>query len=44
MTAVIFCVALAITGVLTPAEASVRFVNSNVILFVAIFIIGGTLF
>lgn len=44
VTAMIVCVALAITGVLTPAEAFAGFVNSNVILFVAMFIIGGALF
>lgn len=44
LTAMIVCVALAITGVLTPAEAFEGFVNSNVILFVAMFIIGGALF
>lgn len=44
LTAMIVCVALAITGVLSPAEAFEGFVNSNVILFVAMFIIGGALF
>ncbi|WP_197054822.1 SLC13 family permease [Paracoccus sp. PAMC 22219] len=44
LTAMIVCVALAITGVLTPAEAFEGFVNSNVILFVSMFIIGGALF
>lgn len=44
LTAMIVCVVLAITGVLTPAEAFEGFVNSNVILFVAMFIIGGALF
>ncbi|WP_108502550.1 SLC13 family permease [Paracoccus indicus] len=44
LTAMIVCLALAITGVLSPAEAFEGFVNSNVILFVAMFIIGGALF
>ncbi|WP_378949558.1 SLC13 family permease [Paracoccus sp. R86501] len=44
LTAMIVCLSLAITGVLSPAEAFEGFVNSNVILFVAMFIIGGALF
>ncbi|MDP5307288.1 SLC13 family permease [Paracoccus spongiarum] len=44
LTAMIVCVCLTLTGVLSPAEAFEGFVNSNVILFVAMFVIGGALF
>lgn len=44
LTAMIVCVALALTGVLDVREAFAGFVNSNVILFVDMFIIGGALF
>lgn len=44
VTAMIMPVALILTGILTPAEAFSGFVNNNVILFAAMFVIGGTLF
>lgn len=44
VTAMLMPVALILFGILTPAEAFSGFVNSNVILFAAMFIIGGTLF
>lgn len=44
LTAMIVCVALVLTGVLDSGEAFDGFVNSNVILFVDMFIIGGALF
>lgn len=44
LTAMIVCVALVLTGVLDAGEAFDGFVNSNVILFVDMFIIGGALF
>ena len=44
VTAMIMPVALVLTGILTPAEAYSGFVNNNVILFTAMFVIGGTLF
>ncbi|WP_341644601.1 SLC13 family permease [Thauera sp. SDU_THAU2] len=44
VTAMIVCLGLALTGVLNPKEAFAGFVNSNVILFVGMFIIGGALF
>lgn len=40
----IVCISLILTGVLDPAEGFAGFVNSNVILFVDMFIIGGALF
>ena len=43
VTAMLMPVALILFGILTPAEAFSGFVNSNVILFAAMFIIGGTL-
>lgn len=44
MTAMIVCLALVLTEVLTPAQAFAGFVNTNVILFVGMFVIGGALF
>lgn len=44
LTAMIVCVGLVLTGVLDAGEAFEGFVNSNVILFVDMFIIGGALF
>ncbi|WP_299905161.1 SLC13 family permease [uncultured Paracoccus sp.] len=44
LTAMIVCVALVLTGVMDAGEAFDGFVNSNVILFVDMFIIGGALF
>ncbi|MDO5612532.1 MAG: SLC13 family permease [Paracoccus sp. (in: a-proteobacteria)] len=44
LTAMIVCVALALTGVLDARTAFAGFVNNNVILFVDMFIIGGALF
>ncbi|MBA4491559.1 SLC13 family permease [Paracoccus sp. S1E-3] len=44
LTAMIVCVSLVLTGVLDAGEAFDGFVNSNVILFVDMFIIGGALF
>ena len=44
LTSMIVCVGLNLTGVLTIKEAFEGFVNGNVILFVAMFIVGGALF
>ena len=44
LTAMIVCVGLVLTGVLDAGEAFDGFVNSNIILFVDMFIIGGALF
>lgn len=44
LTAVIVCLALVLTGVLDSKTAFRGFVNNNVILFVAMFIVGGALF
>ena len=44
LTSMIVCVGLILTGVLDPKEAFNGFVNSNVILFVAMFVVGGALF
>lgn len=44
VTAMIVCVGLILTGVLSPKEAFLGFVDSNVILFVGMFVIGGALF
>ncbi|MCC8167059.1 MAG: SLC13 family permease [Planctomycetes bacterium] len=44
ITSMIVCIGLIVTKVLTPREAFNGFVNSNVILFVAMFIVGGALF
>ena len=44
ITAMIVCVGLILTRVLDPKAAFAGFVNSNVILFVAMFIVGGALF
>ncbi len=44
VTAMIVCIGLIVTNVLAPREAFVGFINSNVILFVAMFIVGGALF
>ncbi|WP_259271010.1 SLC13 family permease, partial [Klebsiella pneumoniae] len=38
------CVALVLTGVLDLKQAFAGFIDSNVILFVAMFIVGGALF
>lgn len=44
VTSMIVCVGLAVTKVLTLSQAFKGFINSNVILFVAMFIVGGALF
>ncbi len=44
ITSMIVCIGLIVTKVLTPREAFTGFINSNVILFVAMFIVGGALF
>lgn len=44
VTAMIVAVGLALTGVLTPAEAFSGFVNSNVLLFMGMFIVGAAFF
>lgn len=44
VTSMIVCIGLVITGVLNVNDAFSGFINSNVILFVAMFIIGGALF
>lgn len=44
VTSMIVCIALVVTGVLSVNEAFSGFINSNVILAVAMFIIGGALF
>ena len=44
LTSIIVCVGLNLTGVLTIKETFEGFVNGNVILFVAMFIVGGALF
>lgn len=44
VTAMIVCIGLVLTGVLDASEAFDGFVNSNIILFIDMFIIGGALF
>lgn len=44
VTSMIVCVALVITGVLNIKQAFASFIDTNVILFVAMFIVGGALF
>lgn len=44
LTSMIVCVGLVVTGVLDWKDAFAGFVDSNVILFVAMFIVGGALF
>lgn len=44
VTAVITCTALALTGVLTPTEAYAQFSSTNIVLYIATFIIGEALF
>lgn len=44
LTSMIVCIGLVITGVLNVNDAFSGFINSNVILFVAMFIVGGALF
>lgn len=44
LTSVIVCLALVLTGVLDAKSAFNGFINTNVILFVAMFIVGGALF
>lgn len=44
LTSMIICIGLILTGVLDTSAAFSGFVNSNVILFVAMFIVGGALF
>ena len=44
LTAVICAVGLTLTGVLSPSDAFAGFVNSNVILCVAMFVVGQALF
>lgn len=44
LTSMIVCIGLVLTGVLDSKAAFTGFVNNNVILFVAMFIVGGALF
>lgn len=44
VTSMIVCIGLVITGVLNVNDAFSGFINSNVILFVAMFIVGGAMF
>ena len=44
LTSMIVCIGLVITGVLSVSDAFSGFINSNVIMFVAMFIVGGALF
>ena len=44
LTSMIVCIALVLTGVLSIEEAFEGFIDTNVILFVAMFIVGGALF
>lgn len=44
VTSMIVCIGLVLTGVLSTKDAFAGFTNSNVILFVAMFIVGGALF
>ena len=44
LTSMIVCIALVVTGVLSIEEAFEGFIDTNVILFVAMFIVGGALF
>ncbi|QLN97242.1 SLC13 family permease [Klebsiella quasipneumoniae] len=44
VTSMVVCVALVVTGVLDIKQAFAGFIDSNVILFVAMFIVGGALF
>ena len=44
LTSMVVCVALVLTGVLDLKQAFAGFIDSNVILFVAMFIVGGSLF
>lgn len=44
VTSMIVCIALVVTRVLSVGEAFAGFTNTNVILFVAMFIVGGALF
>lgn len=44
VTAMIVCVGLSLTGVLPQQDAFLGFVDTNVILFAAMFVIGGALF
>lgn len=44
LTSMIVCVGLIVTGVLEPKAAFNGFVNTNVILFVGMFVVGGALF
>lgn len=44
LTSMIVCVGLILTGVLDPKEGFAGFVNTNVILFVAMFVVGGAFF
>lgn len=44
VTSMVVCVALVLTGVLDLKQAFAGFIDSNVILFVAMFIVGGVLF
>ncbi|MBZ5487160.1 SLC13/DASS family transporter [Halomonas aquamarina] len=44
VTAMLVLISLVLTNILTPAEAFTGFINSNVILFCAMFVVGGALF
>ena len=43
LTSMVVCIGLVVTGVLSVGDAFSGFINSNVILFVAMFIVGGAL-
>ncbi|MFK5243158.1 SLC13 family permease, partial [Lactococcus lactis] len=44
VTAMIVCITLVVTGVFDVKTAFAGFINQNVILFVAMFVVGGALF
>lgn len=44
VTSMVVCIALVLTNVLSISDAFAGFINSNVILFVAMFVVGGALF
>lgn len=43
-TAILCCMSLALTGILTPAQAFAQFANLNVVLFAAMFVLGFAFF
>lgn len=44
VTSMMVCLGLVLTGVLDEKTAFIGFINKNVILFVAMFVVGGALF